>query len=167
MKTLTERYVNELIHIDFGDEIHMGCDRAYIDRPVCFPTVTFSLFDTEGLNAIADRIRSEHGYKPMYPIDDMDEKDCDDNVWYAFSIGINGFSDSGVDSSIEFQVMNTDADDDEEYYYIDLSDEEQAAIRESLDRQCRSYLGCSLRTLMAKAADEMEDCHEDNKAKRE
>ena len=62
--------------------------------------------------------------------------------------------------------MNTESEDNEKKYAIDLTAEEQAAVYKQLDSQCRTYLGKSCEELLAEAGKEMET-NEDYKTGRE
>ena len=138
-----EGFVRDQVVIDFADGVVYGWDQCNVDGPQRFPTVTFCLLDTYGLGSIADRIRKDLGLKPFHAIDEINEEDCDQEGWYEFSISLNGFSKSHVDSAIEFIVINS-SDEDEGSYAIDLTEEEQRVIYNSLNQQCLAYLkkGC-------------------------
>ncbi|MBR2258205.1 MAG: hypothetical protein IJ899_12915 [Blautia sp.] len=164
--TLCEGFVRDEVFIDFGTEAVFGENQCYIDYPCRFPTVGFQLMATSGLSRIADRIRKDLGYKPMHALDEFMDGDCDQEGWYDFFIGLNGFSKSHLDSCIEFIVVNTESEDNEKKYAIDLTAEEQAAVYKQLDSQCRTYLGKSCEELLAEAGKEMET-NEDYKTGRE
>ena len=155
--TLTEGFVHEQIYVDFGAEITYGSDQAYISYPCRVPTVGFQLMATDGLSGIADRIRKEQGFAPMHPMDEYTEETCDNDGWYDFYVGLNGFSDTKVDTCIEFVVVNSDSADNEDMYTIDLTEEEQAVIYKRLDEQCRKYLEKSCEELLAEACKRMEE----------
>ena len=55
--TLTEKFISDAIHIDFGGEILYGSDQVFDTNPVRFPTVEFILKATDVLVEIADHIR--------------------------------------------------------------------------------------------------------------
>ena len=137
--TLMEGFIRDEIFIDFGTEIMYGDDQAYIDYPVRFPTIGFQLMATSGLSRIADRIRKDKGFKPMHAMDEYTDDTCDNEGFYDFYIGLNGFSDTHMDNGIDFVVVNADSEDNEELYTIDLSEEEQVAVYNRLDEQCRKY----------------------------
>ena len=103
--TLTEGFVRDEIFIDFGSEIMYGDDQCYIDYPCRFPTVGFQLMATNGLSRIADRIRKDRGFKPMHAMDEYTDDTCDNEGWYDFFIGLNGFADNHMDSCIDFVVV--------------------------------------------------------------
>ena len=155
--TLIEGFVRDEILIDFGSEIMYGDDQCYLDYPSRFPTVEFQLMATNGLVQIADRIRKDAGYKPMHALDEYTDDTCDNDGWYDFYVGLNGFSDNHMDSCIEFVVVNADSEDNEELYTIDLTAEEQAAVYSALDRQCRDHLGKGCEELLAEAQKKMEE----------
>ncbi len=154
---LTECFVRENIFVDFSAEVLYGDDQCYIDYPYRFPTVGFELMATSGLVEIADRIRKDKGYRPMHAMDEYTDDTCDNEGWYDFFIGLNGFSETKLDSSIEFVVVNADSEDNEETYTIDLTEEEQIAIYNRLDEECRKHLGQSCEELLAEARKRMEE----------
>ncbi|MBR3000703.1 MAG: hypothetical protein IKF39_06850 [Oscillospiraceae bacterium] len=163
---LCEGLVRDEIFIDFGAETVFGEDQCYVDYPCRFPIVGFQLMTTGGLSRIADRIRKDLGYKPMHPLDEFTDDDCDQAGWYDFFAGLNGFSESQLDSCIEFIVVNAESEDNEKKYSIDLTEEEQAVVYKQLDIQCREYLGKSCEELLAEARKEMET-HENYQKGRE
>ena len=155
--TLTEGFVRDQVFIDFALDVLFGEDQVNISHPCRFPTVTFKLMATYGLNTIADRIRVDLGYTPMHPLGvySSDEM-CDPNGWYSFYIGINGFSDRHVDSCIEFVVENSDSVDNDQRYSIDLTEEEQNVLWERLNAQCNRYISQNCDELLADAKKKME-----------
>ena len=155
--TLTEGFVQDGIFIDFGYEIMFGDDQCYLDYPCRFPTVGFQLMATNGLVQIADRIRKDAGFKPMHPMDEYTDDTCDNEGWYDFYVGLNGFADNHMDSCIEFVVVNADSEDNEELYTIDLTAEEQKAVYERLDEQCRRYEGKTCEELLKEAGERMRE----------
>lgn len=155
--TLTEGFVRDEIYIDFGAEVMYGDDQCYLSYPYRYPTVGFGLIATNGLSQIADRIRKDAGFRPMHALDEFTDDTCDNEGWYDFYIGLNGFADNHMDSCIEFVVVNSDSEDNEELYTIDLTADEQAAIYNRLDEQCRKYLGQSCEELLAEAKKRMEE----------
>ena len=142
--------LEEMIQIDPQDEYWLGDDQCYLDYPSRFPVVTFELFATTGLCSIADRIRMKLGFKPML------EDDGDLDGWYNFTVSINGFSSTRLDSCIEFVVVNSDSEDNEQAYEIDMSDAEQALIYDLLDKQCLAYFGKGCNELLEEARVAME-----------
>lgn len=155
--SLTESFLKDELYIDFGSEIMYGDDQMYLDYPCRFATVGFQLMATAGLSRIADRIRKDLGFKPMHPMDEYTDEMCDQEGWYDFYVGLNDWSDSGLDACIEFVVVNSDSPDNEELYTIDLTGSEQAAVYARLDAQCREYLGKSCVELMEEAKARMEE----------
>ena len=155
--TLTEGFVKDEVFIDFGTEVLYGDDQCYIDYPCRFPTVGFQLMATNGLSQIADRIRVDAGFKPMHAMDEYTDDTCDNDGWYSFFVGLNGFTDNHMDTCIEFIVENSDSEDNEELYSIDLTADEQAAIYNRLDEQCRKYLNQTCEELLAEARKRMEE----------
>jgi hypothetical protein len=154
---LLEGFVKDEVFIDFGSEIMYGDDQCYVDYPCRFPTVGFQLMATNGLSQIADRIRKDAGFRPMHPMDEYTDDTCDNDGWYDFYVGLNGFADNHMDSCIEFVVVNSDSEDNEELYTIELNAEEQTAIYNRLDEQCRKYEGKSCEELLAEARKQMEE----------
>ena len=149
--TLIEGFVRDEIFVDFGSDILYGSDQQFVNYPSRFPTVGFELIATSGLCQIADRIRKDAGFKPMHPMDEFTDETCDNEGWYDFYIGLNGFAENHMDSCIEFYVVNADSEDNEEKYTIALTAEEQAVIYARLDDQCKRYLGKGCEELLAEA----------------
>ena len=134
--TLLETMIKDGISIDFSEDPVFGTDEVYESYPCPVATVTFSLMDTDILNRAADRIRVEEGYRPLYPVDGYTEEMC---------------------VSILFSLEGSSLPDEDLLYLIDLSEEEQIAIYERLDEQCRKYLGKSCEDLLKAAEKEMMD----------
>ena len=155
--TLTEGFVKDQVYIDFGADVLYGSDQAYISYPCRFPTVRFMLMATNGLVQISDRIRKDAGYAPLYPMDEYTDETCDGSGWYDYFVEINGFTDNHMGSCIEFVVANSESPDNEELYTIDLGADEQAAIFNRLDEQCREHLGKGCEELLAEAEAEMKE----------
>ena len=153
--TLTEAFAKNNIFIDFDAEIIYGSDEAYDEYPAHFPTVDFQLVPTNGLSEIADRIRKDLGFAPMHPMDEYTDETCDNEGWYDFYIGLNGYNDFHVDGCICFAVVNSDAEDNEEWYMIDLTGCEQRCIYNRLDELCRQHIGKSCEEMLQKAEMEM------------
>ena len=154
---LIESFVKDAVFVDFGSEIIYGSDQQNVNYPSVFPTVQFQLMATYGLSQIADRIRKDAGFKPMHPMDEFADDTCDNEGWYDFYVGINGFTHNHMDSCIEFYVVNADSEDNESRYFIDLTAEEQAKVFDRLDEQCKTYLGKSCEELLAEAGKELEE----------
>ena len=138
------------IHIDTEAEYMLGDDQAYNSYPIRFPTVEFQLVATLGLSQAADAMRKAKGFLPML------EDGGDMEGWYDFYIGLNGYTETKVDTSIMFVVMNSDSPDNEDFYTIDLSEAEQRAIYNILDDQCRRYYEKSCADLLEEARLAME-----------
>jgi hypothetical protein len=155
--TLLEGFVKDEIFIDFGADVLYGSDQCYVNYPCQFPTVGFQLMATNGLSQIADRIRKDLGFAPMHPIDEYTDETCDNDGWYDFYVGINGYAENHMDSCIEFVVVNSNSPDDEERYSIELTEEEQYAVIKCLDAQCQKYLGKDCVELLAEARRQMEE----------
>ena len=151
--TLIESVLKDHVFIDFGAEILYGDDQMYLDYPCRFATVGFELIATDLLITIADRIRKDKGYRPMHPMDEYTDDTCDNDG----CVGLNDWSESKCDSCIEFVVVNSDSEDNEELYTIDLGKDEETAMYNRLDEQCRQYLGKSCADLLAEAKKRMEE----------
>ena len=155
--TLLEAVLKDHVFIDFGAEIQYGDDQLYLDYPCRFATVGFELMATGLLCEIADRIRKDKGLRPMHPMDEYTEETCDQNGWYDFYVGLNDWSDTKCDFCIEFVVLNSDSEDNEELYTIDLGKDEEKAMYNRLDEQCRRYLGMGCAELLDEARKRMEE----------
>ena len=155
--TLIEGFVKDEVFIDFGAEVTYGDDQCYMDYPCRFPTVGFQLMATNGLSQIADRIRKDQGMKPMHPMDEYTDDTCDNDGWYDFYVGLNGYADNHMDSCIEFVVVNSDSEDNEQLYTIELTADEQNTLYARLDEQCRKYLDKGCEELLAEARKRMEE----------
>ena len=157
--TLTEKFITDTIHIDFGAEVMYGSDQMYDNYPVRFPTAEFVLMATDALVEIADRIRMDRGYPPMYPRDGS--VDCDVEGFYNFYIGISKLPGENqpcqLDSSITFIVVNSDSPDNEDMYEIELTADEQSVVLDILNSQCRKYLRRNCDELLNEAEEEMTD----------
>ena len=155
--TLTEGFVRDEIYIDFGSEVMYGDDQCDNSYPCRFPTAGFQLIATNGLSQIADRIRKDQGFKPMHAMDEYTDDTCDNEGWYDFYIGLNGYAEDHMDNCLEFTVVNADSEDNEELYPIYLTGDERIALYNRLDEQCRQYLGQSCEELLAEAKRLMEE----------
>ena len=146
---------NDTIRIDTDYDIVMDSDQSFVNYPIRFPTVNFALHDTHPLNVIADAMRKELGYLPMF--DDSGEHDEDG--WYNFRIGINGCTDTRhynhTDNYIEFSVESPNAADDYKTYTIDLTEDEQIEMYKVLNEQCIEKFGQSCDELLEEARKEM------------
>lgn len=155
--TLIEGVLKDHVFIDFGAEILYGADQINLDHPCRFATVEFELLATSVLCEIADCIRMEKGMKPMHPMEEYTDETCDQDGFYNFYAGLNDWSESECDSCIEFIVVNSDSEDNEEMYTIDMGRDEEAAMYNRLDEQCRQYLGKSCADLLTEAKGRMEE----------
>lgn len=151
-----------MLETDAVTYCHFGSDQANVNFPVRFPTVTLGLESTIALDRIVDAMRVEAGHKPMFPDnwEELDTEDWDDNGWYNFWVGLNGFTDTMVDTCIEAVVQSEWADDNEQSYYIPLSEAEQIAIYNELNRQLRERFGTSCDELLEEARQEMIELEE-------
>ena len=142
--------LRKAIHIDTEQEYMLGDDQAYFSYPIRFPTVEFELTATTELCEIVDAIRKEKGFLPML------EDGGDSEGFYNLYLGLNGYTDTHMDTSIMAVVVNSDSEDNEDYYLIDLSEDEQNEIYAILDDQCRRYYEKSCSDLLDEARREME-----------
>lgn len=151
-----------ILETDAVNYCYFGSDQANVNFPVRFPTVTLGLQDSHELNRIIDAMRVEAGHKPMFPEnwEELDPEDWDSNGWYNFWIGLNGFTDTMVNTSIEAVVQSEWAEDNEQSYYIDLTETEQIAIYNELDRQLRERFNTSCDELLEEARQEMIELEE-------
>ena len=154
---LIEGFVRDEIFIDFGADVLYGSDQCNVSFSCRFPTVTFQLMATNGLSQIADRIRKDLGFAPLHPMDEYTDDTCDNDGWYDFYVGINGYAENHMDSCIEFVVTNSNSLDCEERYSIDLTEEEQETVYTRLDEQCHRYLGKDCEDLLMEAQKQMEE----------
>ena len=153
---LLEAVVRDNVYIDFEVGIRYDSDQVFDSYPCRFATVGFQLMPSTLLGQIADRLRVDKGYNPMRPIDGYTNEMCDPEVFYDFYFGLNDWSETKCDTFIQFVVVNADSPDNEEMYTIDLSHDEQVAVYNRLDEQCRGQLGKSCTDLLAEAREEME-----------
>ena len=142
--------LHKAIHIDTEQEYMLGDDQAYFCYPVRFPTVEFELSATTELCKIVDAIRKAKGFPPMLA------DGGDSEGFYNLYLGLNGYTDSHLDTSIMAVVVNRDSKDNEDYYLIDLSEDEQREIYEILDEQCQLNYEKSCEDLLKEARREME-----------
>ena len=149
--SLMEHVVRGSVYIDVSSGYELGWDQAYVCYPIVFPTVSFRLMETPVLCQIADSIRMEAGFKPLY--DGGEEV----SGWYDFHVGINGYTPSGLDTCIIFELVNGDAPDTWESYVIDLSECEQVQIYERLNEECVEGFGKTCEELLEDAKKEMSD----------
>ena len=141
------------IQIDRQAEPSFGSDQAYETYPVRFPTVDVPLTDTFELVGLADQVRVEAGYKPMCPTNERSVDECDIKGWYEFHVGLNGYTESGVDTCLTFMVIDSDSDDNEQVYSLDLDDVTQAEVRAVLDEQLMDLFGVDCNGLLRRGAE--------------
>lgn len=158
--TLTKKFIADTIQLDSGAEVMYGSDQICDTYPCRFPTVEFQLIATDALVEVADRIRMEKGYLPMHPRDGRTDE-VDNDGWYDFYVGISKLPSDHqqcqLDSSISFVVVNSDSDDNEDMYTIDLTESEKECVFDILNRQCRRYHGKDCAALLTEAEAEMTD----------
>ena len=139
------------IYLDAMEDYQLGDDQACLNYPMRYPTVEFELVDTIELCEIVDTIRKGKGYRPVL------EEGGDTSAWYSMYLGLNGYTSTGLDTSILAIVVNSDSEDNEQPYYLDLSEDEQRAIFKLLDGQCREHYGKSCADLLEEARQAMEE----------
>lgn len=113
--------------------------------------MNFQLIATNGLVQIADRIRKDTDFKPMHAMDEYSDEACDSFGWYDFYIGLNGYMPTHIDTEISFVVVESDSEDNEQRYSIDLTTDEQIAIYNRLNEQCLKYEGKSCEDMLSEA----------------
>ena len=157
------------IWIDPDTDWFYGSDQANVNFPCVFPTVTIMLSDTLTLIRIVDAMRMEAGHKPMYPVNGNadDAESYDAYGWYDFQVGLNGFTDTMVDNCITALVRSEEADDDEQYWHIPLTEAEQIAIYKELDKQLKERFETSCDKLLEEARLEMIEHEKHNAIRKE
>ena len=158
--TLTENFIRDAIQLDSNAEVICGSDEIFDTYPCRFPTVEFQLMATDALVEVADRIRIEKGYKPMHPRDGRTD-DVDNDGWYDFYLGVSKLPGENqeyrLDNCITFIVVNSDSDDNEDMYEIQLTDDERSAVHDILNAHCRRYHGKDIAAMLSEAEKEMLD----------
>ena len=134
---MIERILKNSIKIK--PEYTFGADQVYDTYPCRFATVSFLLEDSLLLELLANDYRGA-------PLRDG---------YYEFSVGLNGYNDTKVDSCIGFSVMEDETSDDEIQYAIDLSEEEQEIIFDIVNEQCIEYFSKTCDELLLEARKEM------------
>ena len=159
-KLSNAEFVNHSFYLDPCSEPFYGEDQAYICFPKRYATVSFYLESSDGLTALADAVREEAGYRPMYPTEKHPhECECDQNGWYDFYIGISAYDLSDpLDSCIDAIVVSDGEEDNEAHYVIDIPDEARELIYKRLDEQAREAYGMSCAELLAESEKEMLEC---------
>ena len=114
---------------------------AVIRRFIRFLQAFYCLFYREGGNGRTDEV--------------------DNDAWYDFYIGICRLPGENqpcqLDSSITFTVVNSDADDNECMYGIELTADERSVVLDILNSQCRKYMNKTCDELLNEAEEEMMD----------
>lgn len=142
MNKITREWCDKNIFLDWDEGYNLDYDVCCLKYPCEFPTVGFSLIDTDGLIERADEIRKEKGYAPLT------ESECG---WYNFYIGLNGFSDTRMDNCIVFIVNDETAGDDYADYQIELDETEQRNVYNRLNLLCKELYGKTCEDLLAEA----------------
>ena len=93
------------VYLDAMEDYQLGDDQACLNYPMRYPTVEFELVDTIGLCEIVDTIRKGKGYRPVL------EEGGDTSAWYSMYLGLNGYTTTGLDTSILAIVVNSDSED--------------------------------------------------------
>ena len=132
------------VFLDGGEEPIYCWDQMFVTYPVTFPVVNFVLVGTDGLYALADKIRKEAGYNSI-----------DDHGWYDFRVSINGDPINATDNCITFLPVLTGQDDDETEYHIPLDGEEPMFLWRRLDEQARECWGQGCAELLKEAERDM------------
>ena len=153
--TLIESFVQDNVFVDFCTDILYGSERINLNQPRNFATVEFELVSTPALCRAVDKIRMKHGYAPMETVDGYTSK-MRDQGFYNFYFGINEWTDTKANACIDAVVCNSNSPDDEELYSIDLGPDEQIAMYNRVDEQCRKYAKKSCAELLSEARKEME-----------
>lgn len=147
--------VQKCIGLDYELYWNFGSDQAYIDFPVRFPTVTIALLSTVGLTRAVDEIRVREGHLPMLPIGTDESGEYDQDGWYNFYVSLNGFNDTKIDNCIEAIVQSSEADDNEECYYVPLTEAEQIEVYNEINKLLQKYADTSCDKLLEEARAEM------------
>lgn len=100
-------------------------------------TVDFDLAITDNLIKLADEIRAQYNYAPLW-----DDMGCG---WYNFHICIEDVDGGRVEGGIYFTANET-VEDDYKEYFIELTEEEMKWVRDALSNAL-SYWGGDIVTL--------------------
>lgn len=107
-------------------------------KAVCYP-----LSDTKALCELADRVRKEHGYTPMFT---GPESEMDLGGWYNFYIYV---PEHDTVTDIEFVVENPiDINTDGQSYQISLTDREREQVFERMNALSIKQIGYSCNQLL-------------------
>lgn len=145
--TLLEGLLESYIRVDASADVIYGSDQAFVSYPCRFATVNIELLSSDGLVAVANLIREQHNLCAWYELDG----------YYNFYIGLNDYSETKIDSVIEFVVTCSTYPDDEQKYLIDLTERDQMALWDALNRQCKEVYGKGCEELLAEARAAMEE----------
>lgn len=140
----------EAICIDTDLDICLSSDILAVEH-IEVPTVYFVLRSTDILNNIADSIRKELGFLPMFER----SGEYDEYGWYDFGVRINWNSMTKVEVHIRFDVESPIADDNWDRYEIPLTEAEQWEIFALLNNQCITGYGKSCDEFLVEARQEM------------
>lgn len=140
------RFNKNDIVINWNEDFVWNLATVITNNEIYIPTLNFEFWSSDALNDIVDEMRAAKGYKTILHFDDPSPEDKDPGVWYDFYIDVAKHGDK-TGPCIWASVINTDADDNNTYYTIDLTDEERHVIYEWLDEQCREHEGKSLEEL--------------------
>lgn len=140
--TLTDYIIDESIELDVLPDIKY--DFYYNHNIEDFAaTVSFRLADTPMLNTIADRIRRDAGYTPLY-----DAGMILHMGYYLFEYGLDDASEILPGAFIRFALQSSRMDDDGVPYIIPLGEEERRAIRNVLDGQFKKKVNLDCQELI-------------------
>ncbi len=156
---LCECIINSSIFIDAGAE-YVFDSKTDEDNKNCghkFPTVEFMLMPTDILCEIADRIRIEKGYKPIYTVENYDDEWWGHVGWYDFFIEIGAGYENRIRPYISFVVIDSGSGDDEQEYKLILNEYEQIYTYWKLDEQSRKYYGKGCEELLEESGIDTED----------
>ena len=131
------------IFIDPYVDIIYSESQAYVDYPRIIHDMSFELIGTSTLDKIADEIRIAEGKIPFFTGENPDL-----DGWYKFVVGVNDYTKTGTDNCITFIVENSSLEDDEDIYYIELSESDQTQLYERLNDECVHIYGKTLNELM-------------------
>ena len=134
---------------------YFGHDQMFVDSPIVFPTVSFYICDTHNFNSAIDDMRIKAGYKPMFR---GDYGEYDDEGWYDYTIRVSLIDEEvRVDNCIEAIVCNSESDDEEQTYNIDLTETEKVDVLKKLNEECIKYFDMTCKELLMEAKKEMVD----------
>ena len=153
---LSECVIRHSVYIDVSSEI-MYDHRADSEQSCNYPTVEFQLMSTDTLCQIADWMRMEKGYKPIYTVEDYDDEFYNSQGWYDFYASVRKVNgDISVDPHIQFVVVDSGSPDDEETYHISLNEYECEYIFKQLNEEAQKYLGKTCEELLEESEIETE-----------